>query len=502
MSKRNMIQDYFARTRVSFGFFVGTGAVLFLKPCNLTFVITGLLISFVGLAIRSWAAGTIKKSKELATEGPYALVRHPLYLGSFLIAGGFAVALTCPDERFLTVSYWTLLCFYFATSYTATIIREEKMLQERFHAQWDAYKRLVPALIPYRIPALQTFFAHAFSMKQYMKNREYQAVAGWMGAAVFVFILLPNLKQSLLSTTPALVSVAKAPAVQQAKSVQSTLVVKQSPASRKIVAEVFPQKETTKDPLIALKNPQEQNTASTASVEENITKLVMARDDADLFEDKRSPPLINPWLGTAFIGTSALALFDNRSQATIQKVFNQPSGKEATEHGRPVTRMGELSSGLGVAGGFYAVGLMSNSIKAKRIGVVGVQALLTNSLLSEALEGGLGRKSPSSGDADDFDPFGSGGDALPSRHTSSAFTLASVVAEESNSIWVDSLSYGLASLVGVSSLSDNQHWASDVAIGSVLGIMIGKTVSRLEKRKGWSKRLYTNGRDIKYEQKF
>lgn len=498
-----MIQEYFARTRVSFGFFVGTGAVLFLRPCDLSLVMTGLSISFAGLALRSWAAGTIKKSKELATEGPYALVRHPLYLGSLLIAGGFAVALTCPDNWLLTISYWALLCFYFAASYTATIIREEKTLEEKFPDQWNEYKRWVPALIPYRIPALQAFFARAFSVKQYMKNREYQAVTGWVAAAVFLFVLLPGLKQqSLLPMTSTNVSIAKPPSVEQVKPFQEKLVVNQTPAARKIAVEAVPEKQTLSDAAIALNNPQKQETVAAAPVEEKVTKLVMANDSDDLFEEKGSLSLMNPWFGTALVGTSALSLFDNRSQAAIQKVFNQRSGREATQHGGAVTKMGELSTGLGIAGSFYTIGMMSNSLKAKRIGVVGVQALLVNSLVSEGIENSLGRKSPSNGDADDFDPFSSGADALPSRYTSSAFTLASVVAEENNSIWVDSLSYGLASLIGVSSLSDNQNWASDVALGALLGVTVGKTVSRLEKRKGWSKRLYTNGRDIKYEQKF
>lgn len=188
------VVDYFARARVSFGFFVVTGAALFLRPFNFHFVIAGLSISLLGLTIRSWAAGTIKKFKELATTGPYAFVRHPLYLGSLLMVGGFVLALSNPASRNMTIMYWALVGVHFFASYAATIFKEDLALREKFSEQWVDYKKNVPALIPVRIPKLNEIFSETFSAKQYLKNKEYRAVAAWMAAAVFLLLLLPGIK--------------------------------------------------------------------------------------------------------------------------------------------------------------------------------------------------------------------------------------------------------------------------------------------------------------------
>ena len=127
--------------------------------------ITGLIAVVVGLAIRSWAAGVINKSKVLATTGPYRLCRHPLYLGSSLMMFGFCVLVGSLLDA--CVVFGPVLAIYLLT-----IQREERRLAERHGAAWAQYAATAPQFFPYR-----PFIAIGceWSLAQWLNNREYKA---------------------------------------------------------------------------------------------------------------------------------------------------------------------------------------------------------------------------------------------------------------------------------------------------------------------------------------
>lgn len=128
-------------------------------------VLTGLATVLLGIAIRSWAAGVINKSKVLATTGPYRLCRHPLYLGSLLMMFGFC----------LLVGNLLDACVVFGpvlVIYLLTIQREERRLAERHGAAWAQYAATAPQFFPYR-PFTQ--FGCDWSLAQWLDNREYKA---------------------------------------------------------------------------------------------------------------------------------------------------------------------------------------------------------------------------------------------------------------------------------------------------------------------------------------
>src|SRR5712691_11798856 len=79
------------RWRVPLGFVCAALFVLFAKPRPVT-LLAGAGVSIIGLALRAWSAGHIRKNDALATSGPYAYTRNPLYLGSFLLGAGFTIA--------------------------------------------------------------------------------------------------------------------------------------------------------------------------------------------------------------------------------------------------------------------------------------------------------------------------------------------------------------------------------------------------------------------------
>jgi protein-S-isoprenylcysteine O-methyltransferase Ste14 len=141
-----------------------------------------LVLVAPGLWLRAYAAGYVKKNRELTSTGPYAHTRNPLYLGSMLIAAGFALAL-------LSWPVALAMAIGFAVIYIPVIASEERFLRVTFPG-FEAYCRSVPRLIPRLTPAPQTGDrggAGSFSLGLYMKHREYNA---GIGAALLYLSLL------------------------------------------------------------------------------------------------------------------------------------------------------------------------------------------------------------------------------------------------------------------------------------------------------------------------
>lgn len=153
-----------------------------------------------GLWLRGYASGYVKKNRELTVTGPYAHTRNPLYLGSMLIAGGFALALeSWPVAVALAVG--------FAVIYIPVIASEERFLRAAFPG-FEEYCRHVPRLIP-RVTAygvgsegkpgdIMEAVTGGFSWGLYRKHREYNAVIG----AVLLYLCLLFLRPMLQAIFP------------------------------------------------------------------------------------------------------------------------------------------------------------------------------------------------------------------------------------------------------------------------------------------------------------
>jgi protein-S-isoprenylcysteine O-methyltransferase Ste14 len=140
-----------------------------------------------GLWLRAYAAGYVKKNRELTMTGPYAYTRNPLYLGSMLIAAGFAVAL-------LSWPLALLLAVGFGVIYVPVIASEERFLRATFPG-FDDYCRRVPRLIPRLTPAKisgSQSSSGAFSFSLYLRHREYNAGIG----AVLLYLSLLLLRSA------------------------------------------------------------------------------------------------------------------------------------------------------------------------------------------------------------------------------------------------------------------------------------------------------------------
>jgi protein-S-isoprenylcysteine O-methyltransferase Ste14 len=151
-----------ARYRVRIGFIAAIAVFGLAQPTPRSLAI-GALVSFVGEALRIWAAGHLEKGREVTMSGPYRLMRHPLYVGSSIIGVGLAIA----------SASWVvavLVTVYLVSTIGAAIRREETHLTEKFGSAYPDY----------RDGRTQTI--RAFSIARAVRNREYRAVGGLVAA--------------------------------------------------------------------------------------------------------------------------------------------------------------------------------------------------------------------------------------------------------------------------------------------------------------------------------
>jgi protein-S-isoprenylcysteine O-methyltransferase Ste14 len=149
-------------------------------------VAASLALVLPGLWLRGYAAGYVKKNRELTQTGPYAYTRNPLYLGSMLMAAGFAVAL-------LSWLVALVLAVGFVVIYVPVIASEERFLRATF-PNFEAYCRRVPRLIPRWTAARPTEAetgSGAFSMALYRQHREYNAGIGATLLYLSLLVLRP-----------------------------------------------------------------------------------------------------------------------------------------------------------------------------------------------------------------------------------------------------------------------------------------------------------------------
>jgi len=148
-----------ARYRVALGFVMAALTAWLARP-TATSLVAGAAIALTGEALRIWAAGHVEKSREVTSSGPYRFTRHPLYLGSSIIAIGIVVAAASVVLALVVAAY------LLSTLYSA-IRAEEAHLREKFGGAYDAYasRRAPPS-------------GRRFSGERALRNREHHTVAG------------------------------------------------------------------------------------------------------------------------------------------------------------------------------------------------------------------------------------------------------------------------------------------------------------------------------------
>ena len=169
-NKKRLLQ----RFRVPLGFVFSAVFLIFANPSFLTLAIGGV-IALIGLLIRAWSSGHIRKNRELAVSGPYAYSRNPLYLGSFILGFGFTIA---------SGVWWLGILFIalFLGIYLPVMRVEASDLVDLFGDKYKEYAENVPLFFP----RLTKYKAsdEKFDKELYMRYREYRAALGMISALV------------------------------------------------------------------------------------------------------------------------------------------------------------------------------------------------------------------------------------------------------------------------------------------------------------------------------
>ncbi len=181
-------RKFWMRWRVRVGYPVAVLYWVLAAPTGRSIAIGGIVAAF-GLLVRGVSSGYLRKDRELATGGPYASTRNPLYLGSSLLAAGFIAA---------GRSWWAglLVGVYFAIFYYAVMRAEEDDLRKRFGASFEEYAARVPLFFP-RVPKPVEIASSAgeapearrdFPGRSTCGNREYRALIGTAAGLAVVWL--------------------------------------------------------------------------------------------------------------------------------------------------------------------------------------------------------------------------------------------------------------------------------------------------------------------------
>jgi len=146
--------------------------------------VPGVVVIALGIAVRLWASGHVKKDKVLATTGPYAFVRHPLYVGNHLLTLGFCLA----SGLWWSFLVWIVFGLLF---YPQTIRHEDRKLATLFPDEWEAWHQKTRALIP-RLTPYQSGKRGEWSFKQSLRQNGEPVIAALLILCVYyLYVRLP-----------------------------------------------------------------------------------------------------------------------------------------------------------------------------------------------------------------------------------------------------------------------------------------------------------------------
>jgi membrane-associated phospholipid phosphatase len=179
--------------------------------------------------------------------------------------------------------------------------------------------------------------------------------------------------------------------------------------------------------------------------------------------------------------TGGLFLLDDE----IKNAFQNNRSSTTDDVSKIFEHFGNGAIAFPALAGFYLYGRFWENEKAERTALLATESFLVTGLFSTVIKATAGRPRPFKGETSTtFDGFSTGSNSFPSGHTTSIFAIATVVANEYDDVpLVAPISYGIATLTGLSRINDNKHWASDVFFGAALGYFTSKIILKLHSNK-------------------
>jgi membrane-associated phospholipid phosphatase len=189
------------------------------------------------------------------------------------------------------------------------------------------------------------------------------------------------------------------------------------------------------------------------------------------------------WITAGWVagGTGLFLILDEE----IRDGFEDSRSSTTDDVSEFFERFGNGAISIPALGAFYLYGYFGEDAKAERTALIAVESFLVTGLFTTVLKTVAGRHRPSTGDsATSFDGFTTDHGSFPSGHTSTVFAIATVIANEYEDVpYIKPISYGIATMTGLSRINDEKHWASDVFFGAALGYFTSKTLLRLHSNK-------------------
>jgi protein-S-isoprenylcysteine O-methyltransferase Ste14 len=179
------VPKLFLRLRVPLGFAFAFGYLYVVRPTSSIAFFLSVLFVTLGCLLRSWAAGYLLKGKRVAVGGPYAYIRNPLYVGSFIIGMGFCAALYGRPLALSAIIVWAAFLFGFGFIYRAKTLSEEVELAANLGAPYRAYAERVPPFLPTR-GRVDGLGNQRFSGELYRRNREYECILGSVALLLYL----------------------------------------------------------------------------------------------------------------------------------------------------------------------------------------------------------------------------------------------------------------------------------------------------------------------------
>jgi len=171
------------RVRVPAGFILAPLMLIAARPTRFSLAV-GAAVAMIGLGVRAWASGCLKKNEELAILGPYSYTRNPLYLGTFVLGLGISIS---------TGSWWFAGIFvgFYMLLYIPVMIAEAQTLRRLFPNDYPAYSERVPLLVPRfrgsgsplpgsHLSDRKSGAGRVFDFSLYIRHREYRALLGFV----------------------------------------------------------------------------------------------------------------------------------------------------------------------------------------------------------------------------------------------------------------------------------------------------------------------------------
>lgn len=210
-------------------------------------------------------------------------------------------------------------------------------------------------------------------------------------------------------------------------------------------------------------------------------------------------------LSAILLGTCGLMALDEEIRCSVQDL-NSNSWDEIFAFSK---EFGDGRATLSIAGIFYLAGKIFNDEKSQETAISALESFIFSGLICSSLKVLAGRSRPyrEEGGGRFYGPtFDNSKLSLPSGHATVAFSLASVIASEYDNLLIDISAYTIASLTSLSRVYHDKHWTSDVALGAIIGTLVGRAVvhQNREEEKGVFPlaRIKEDGFEVRFLQRF